>query len=192
VELFIYIQSPIFNTAFAESNLFIANKKKFIALDAIDNGLVLENISNETIEALIAEHTKEVEPENYSEELLPFNGGVYLQAEGKIIDSNCCGDISNVDNWREILLATNTHWQTMWIGHPEIAYKMDDENIYFSNDLDEKESGELTVKFVFNKLQFLNTLENKLKLFDDFKKQTIAIIEKSNILHRQDLIKVLF
>jgi hypothetical protein len=188
----IYIQSSIFNTEFRHTQLFKDNQDNLFALDTATNALALENISDETILALIAEHVIEVEPQNYSEELLPFNGGMYLQAEGKKIDSNCCGDISDIDNWRAILQANNTHWEAMWIGHPEIAFKVDAENIYFSNDIDELVDGDFIIKFSFNKIDFLNKLENKLALFDKFKQQTFSVLQNSDLSNTNDLQKILF
>jgi hypothetical protein len=186
----IYIQSSIFNTEFRHTQLFENNQHNLFALDTATNALAIENISDETILALIAEHVKEVEPQNYSEELLPFNGGVYLQAVEKYIDSNCCGDISNIDNWREILVSNNTHWQTLWIGHPEIAYKFDETFIYLSEYLENAK--DIEVKFQFDRLEFCKLLAEKIKLFDAFKSKVYEVLDSCSKENYGALKKVLF
>jgi hypothetical protein len=74
----------------------------------MNNALVLENITDETIEWLIAEHIKNSTPENYNVVLIPFDRGVYIKAVGKLIISNCCGDISDIANWKNIFFNHNT------------------------------------------------------------------------------------
>jgi hypothetical protein len=192
LELFIYIQSPIFNTEFSETEAFKLNKNNLIPFDEINNGLPLQNVSDETIEALIAEHVKNKNPEEFEQTISPFDGGVYLQHEGKIISSNCCGDITNIENWRQLITSTNQHWETMWIGHPEIAYKIDTENIYLSNYINELENGVFSTKFTFNRVNFLKSLQKKLDQFDVFKQQTFLVIAKKNIASAKTLQKLLF
>jgi hypothetical protein len=190
MELFIYIQSDLFKIENANSKLYQQNADNFFALDADDNGLIVEHINNETISALIAEHIKEVEPANYSEELLPFIGGVYIKFNDKYIDSNCCGDISNIENWKGLFEANNTAWKTLWIGHPEIAYKFDNDNIYLSDYIEAPK--EIETKFQFDKNEFLNLLATKINLFDAFKEQVYKVIEDSKEENYQALKKVLF
>jgi hypothetical protein len=190
MKIVIYIQSNLFKNENANSNLYQHNASNLFALDSNDNGLIAEHLNDETIAALIMEHTKEVEPKNYSEELLPFDGGVYLKVGDKYIDSNCCGDISNIENWRMLFTANNTAWEALWIGHPEIAYKFDEKNIYLSDYIEAPK--EIETKFQFDKKEFLQLLETKLKLFDSFKEQAYKVIDKSKLENYIALKKVLF
>jgi hypothetical protein len=190
MKLNIYIQSPLFNNSKEDTELYKKNIANLFALDKVDNGLIIENINDETIEALIKEHTKDVEPKDYSEELLPFDGGIYIKVGDKYIDSNCCGDISNIENWRMLLTANNTNWETLWIGHPEIAYKFDEKNIYLSDYIEAPK--EIEIKFQFDKKEFLQLLETKLNLFDSVKEQAYKVIDNMNIENAASLKKVLF
>jgi hypothetical protein len=54
----IYIQSPLFNSSNNHTELYKNNTKNLFALDTVDNGLIVENINDTTIEALINEHIK--------------------------------------------------------------------------------------------------------------------------------------
>jgi hypothetical protein len=190
MKLNIYIQSPLFNNSKKDTELYKNNIINLFALDKVDNGLIVENIKDETIEVLIKEHTKEIEPKNYSEELLPFDGGMFIKVGDKYIDSNCCGDVSNIENWRILFTANNAFWEALWIGHPEIAYKFDEKNIYLSNYIGATK--EIETKFQFDKKEFLQLLETKIKLFDSFKEQTYKVIDDSKLENYMALKKVLF
>jgi hypothetical protein len=190
MELNIYIQSPLFSNSNNDTELYKNNTENLFALDTVDNGLIAENINDATIEALINEHIKEVETQNFSEKLLPLYGGVYIKVGDKYIDSNCCGDISNIENWRMLLTANNTNWETLWIGHPEIAYKFDEKNIYLSDYIEAPK--EIEVKFKFARNEFLELLKTKLNLFDSFKEQTYKVIDNMNVENAASLKKVLF
>lgn len=121
---------------------------------------------------------------------MPLYGGVYIKVGDKHIDSNCCGDISNIENWRNLLTANNTAWESLWIGHPEIGYKFDTENIYLSDYIEAPK--EIETKFKFNRNEFLELLKIKLKLFDSFKEHTYKVIDNMNVENAASLKKVLF
>jgi hypothetical protein len=190
MKIVIYIQSNLFKIENVHSNLYQHNASNLFALDTIENGLIAEKLNDETIAALIMEHTKGVEPKNYGEELLPFDGGIYIKADDKYIGSNCCGDISNIENWRMLLTANNTAWEALWIGHPEIAYKFDEKNIYLSDYIEAPK--EIETKFQFDKKEFLQMLETKINLFDTFKEQVYRVIDGSKEENYSVLKKVLF
>jgi hypothetical protein len=190
MELFIYIQSPIFNAEFEATDLFQVNRPSLFSLDAIHNAIISENIGDETILALIQEHIKEVEQENFSESLLPFTGGVYIQYDGKTIASCCCGDISDVENWKPIFTSNNNVWESIWIGHPQIAFKFDDKHIYFSEYFDSLE--EIATKFTFDKNEFISLLKQKIALYESFKIQAYRVIEEMNVKNAEALKRVLF
>jgi hypothetical protein len=189
MQIYIYIQSNLFKTENANSNLCKQNANHLFALDAIDNGLEINNINTETILALIADHIKDTEPQNYGEELLPFDGGLFIEHDGKRIASNCCGDISNIENWRTILSAINTNWETLWIGHPEIAFKFDENFIYLSDYI---EKTDIEIKFKFDKQEFIELLAIKIQQFDAFKEQIFNVIDESNEENYKALKTVLF
>jgi hypothetical protein len=189
MNLEIYIQSNIFNKASAKSTLYKNNASNLFALDTAHNGLITKNLDKATIKALVAEHVKNVQPKNYSEALVPFDGGVYITFNKKYICSNCCGDISDIENWRNLLTAQNTHWEILWIGHPEIAYRFDDNFIYLSDYID---TTDIAIKFKFDKSEFINLLDLRIKQFDLFKEKVLEVIDESTEENYAALKTVLF
>jgi hypothetical protein len=183
----IYINSSLFDNSKSDTFLFKNNRSSLIKLDYERNGLVIDSLDDETLLAIIRHQIGIDNITNYDEVSFVLEGGVYLEYEDKTIISQCCGDISNLENWRTILKADNTSFEELWIGHPTILYKFEKDKIIFS---DYTEPGpEITNKFIFDKEEFISLLAEKIKGFDDFKIRIYEVIDKSN-LEEKEKVKV--
>jgi hypothetical protein len=176
----IYINSSLFDNSKSDTFLFQNNKGSLIKIDNERNGLVISSLDEETLLAVIRHQIGTDKITNYDEVSFVLEGGVYLEYEDKTIQSQCCGDISNIENWRTLLHANNTSFEELWIGHPTVLYKFDKDNIIIS---DYTEPGpEITNKFLFDKEEFISLLSEKIKAFDDFKIRIFEVIDKSEII----------
>ena len=54
---------------------------------------------------------------------LPLDGGLALrcQSQNVLIEPGCCGDLGNVDSWREVVGHRHADWRPLWIGHPALS-----------------------------------------------------------------------
>jgi hypothetical protein len=183
----IYINSSLFDNSKSDTFLFQNNKDSLIKLDNERNGLVIDSLDEDTLLAIIYHQIGTDKITNYDELSFVLEGGVYLEHQDKTIISQCCGDISNVENWRVLLNANNTSFEELWIGHPTVLYKFDKDKIIIS---DYTEPGpEITNKFIFDKDEFISLLSEKIERFDDFKIRIFEVIDKSN-LDEQEKVKV--
>ena len=62
-----------------------------------------------------------------------LSGGCALVSEGNVvIEPMCCGDLGNVDDWREAAEYRGSEWQMLWIGHPWLSVRFDRRNLILS------------------------------------------------------------
>jgi hypothetical protein len=52
------------------------------------------------------------------DELTALSGGYVLQLGSTSLPPSCCGDLSNLHEWRTAAEHTSEAWQMLWIGHP--------------------------------------------------------------------------
>jgi hypothetical protein len=187
----IYIYSSLFDNHLSETDLYQLNKNNFVAIDEFQNGLILENVDQETIVAVINNHIGDRKI-NSGEEMFVFEGGVYLKYNDHIIVSQCCGDISNVENWRAIFEENNTYFKDLWIGHPWIFYKFDETKVYFTDYIEQHNSDELKIWFELDKNAFHELLKEKIDLFDQQKIRILDVIERNNFRDKEILKRQLF
>lgn len=191
MKLYIYTYSSLFDNYLSETDLYKKNKTNFVAIDAFQNGIILENLDEETIVAIIQNQIGNREI-NSDEELFIFEGGIYIEQDNKTIVSQCCGDISGIEKWKELFIENNTYYKEIWIGHPWIFYKFDATKIYISDYIEKHTIDGLEIKFEFPKTEFLERLKQKIDLFDQQKIKIFETIDKNNFKEKEILKRRLF
>jgi hypothetical protein len=187
----IYVYSSLFDNYLSDTDLYQSNKNNFVAIDEFQNGIILENLNEETIVAIINNQIGDREVCS-DEELFIFEGGIYIEQNNHKIVSQCCGDIAGVEKWREIFNENNTYFKDIWIGHPWIFYKFDATKIYFSDYIEKHNTDGLEIKFEFNKTEFLEKLKQKIELFDKQKIKIFEVIDENDFQHKETLKQRLF
>lgn len=62
-----------------------------------------------------------------------LEGGYVLQHnDDNIIFPGCCGDLSNIYDWERCLELEGSEWNEIWIGHPTISVKVENDNLLLS------------------------------------------------------------
>lgn len=146
-------------------------------LSAIKKGSFLVDISSITdneLEIIIQHELQNVDLEYYDDEIYRLAGGIVLQfGDDFVIEPTCCGDIGNIQEWEEIFEAKTSIWKQLWIGHPWVFYKKENNQVHIS-DYYEKNLAEIEqIKTI------LTVPENALKTqLDLIKKQHLAFQER--------------
>jgi hypothetical protein len=56
-----------------------------------------------------------------------LSGGLALvEGDRPVIEPQCCGDLANVDMWKDAAGHTDPSWQRYWIGHPQLPVRFID------------------------------------------------------------------
>ncbi|MCF6406821.1 hypothetical protein L3C95_28240 [Chitinophaga filiformis] len=70
---------------------------------------------------------------DFEEQVGIISGGIVLEENHRIyIEPTCCGDIGNIVEWEDIHTKLPGEWNQLWIGHPWIYYRTDQQVIEFS------------------------------------------------------------
>ncbi|WP_126653607.1 hypothetical protein [Chryseobacterium aureum] len=95
----------------------------------------IETIDDENLKMIVEAQMEDTEQDQSEEDMyvMAFDGGIVLKIEDKIlIQPNCCGDISNIEDWKNIFKTSSSEWKALWIGHPWVFYKRENEKVCFS------------------------------------------------------------
>jgi len=128
----------------------------------------IETIDDENLKIILKVVLEDVEIEG-TDFLSLFDGGILLKENDEIlIEPTCCSDLENLKDWQYIFENNSSEWSQLWIGHPWVFYKKEDEKIQFS-DYTENTLGELeSIKPVFE----INESDLKIEI-DKMKMQQV-------------------
>jgi len=88
----------------------------------------LEGISEATLRTIVVveilEGQAKVDPDTPLDHLHCFSGGYVLRSGSKtLIHPQCCGDLSNLQGWKDAARHLSMDWTQLWIGHPSISVR---------------------------------------------------------------------
>jgi hypothetical protein len=87
----------------------------FVELDAMDE---------RSLETLLREKLADCEGPVEIENIGALNGGYALRADEKVLlTPSCCGDLANLDGWKQASRYAGSDWQMLWIGHPWVSVR---------------------------------------------------------------------
>ncbi|MET3038091.1 hypothetical protein ABXT08_18540 [Chryseobacterium sp. NRRL B-14859] len=158
-------------------------------LDAIKAGeywVDMENISDKNLQIILETNLKEAE----NDLIRTFDGGIVLIMDNEIkIATNCCGDIGNIAEWQRIFEKESLDWSEIWIGHPWVFYKNEDEKIKFSDysDLNLQDFVDIKPIFEVDKAELKMELEKVLQHQINFKNRISEILKKMDIENAKEI-----
>ncbi len=115
-------------------------------------------ITNAELKEILKSELKEVDLENYEEQVGRICGGIVVKINNEFpIEPTCCGDIGNISEWERIFKEENHEWEQLWIGHPWVFYRKDKDNIefsdYYDTDIKELETVNSLIKRNYSELK---------------------------------------
>lgn len=126
----------------------------------------IDNLSDDNLNILMDNNLRKYDIHDYSnginvEELLPFSGGlVILDEKNILISTNCCGDLSDLNNWKDIFKAEVDRWHKLWIGHPFVYYRKRNGNIEFSQATENELSENIEIKHQISENWLKTNIDN--------------------------------
>jgi hypothetical protein len=62
-----------------------------------------------------------------------FNGGLaFCQGDEVLVEPTCCADLGNISDWRDSAAYRGIEWQMLWIGHPWLSVRYDNQWLVLS------------------------------------------------------------
>lgn len=154
----------------------------------------IETIKNQELEEIIKNQLKDVDLEDYEEQVGRIEGGIVIKIENEFpIEPTCCGDIGNIGEWEEIFKNKTDNWNQMWIGHPWIFYKRVNNTIEFSDysDLNVQDLKEIKTLLILQ----ADELYKRLKVLKEqqivFEKRIKIVLDKLDIKNSKEIAKLM-
>lgn len=157
-----------------------------------NNELILSKVTDDLISATIDSHIRDIESENYYDQIVPLDGGLRIEIDNLIIEHQCCSELNDYLNWKKIISEKSKKWKEIWIGHPSVFYrikgcKIEISEYYEGNPKDK----EIKAKMTFENTDFINGLSNVLSELEEFKEKVYRIVENGNYKNKELLKKAL-
>lgn len=166
-------------------------------IEAIKKGSYLVDITtinDDELVEIVKNELKDVELPDFEEQVSRMYGGIVLIEDNKIyIEPGCCGDIGNISGWESIFEKELNTWNQLWIGHPWIFYRNNNEIIEFSNytesNPDDFKVTEIliTVSASALKAELIKARENQ----NDLEVRIRKALEKMEIEHAEQISKLM-
>lgn len=166
-------------------------------LESIRKGSYLVDIgtiSDDDLVEIVKSELKDVELSDFEEQVGKINGGIVLMDNGEIyIEPMCCGDIGNIKEWENIFPNATHQWNQLWIGHPWIFYRKDNQIIEFSNytesDPGDFKENEILVSVSQSELQ--TELKKIVEQQNDFEFRIRKTLDRMGIANAEQISKLM-
>lgn len=154
----------------------------------------IETINDKELEEIIKNELKEVELEDFAEQVSRISGGiVIIENNIPLIEPTCCGDIGNIKEWESIFEDKSNGWYQLWIGHPWLFYKKENGNIEFSNytDLNLENFKDIKSKFQFSDDELKKEIKIVRNQLNQFELRIRKILDKMGINNSEQISKLM-
>lgn len=152
----------------------------------------VEKISDTTLKILVENELKDVDTNNFEEELIALSGGIVISDNNKIlITTNCCGDLTDLANWETVFQDNSNEWTQLWIGHPFVYYRNRNNVVEFSNET-ESNADEYTVVVNTISRDWLKSEIDNIRIAQNALCTRIEkILAEKNTNNRKEIAKIL-
>ncbi len=185
--------------AYADFAIEIFKKHGIKNIEKLDphgySSVKISDIDDSDLKVLVEKELDDAEiPENGTEIVGSFSGGLVLISEnGTVINHQCCGSISDYKNWKEFLKKSPENWEQIWIGHPWIYGRINDDALELSDYIEHTGTleVELPVKVQVDLDEFIKALDKAIEELMDLKKRILEILKIEMIDISEELTELL-
>lgn len=155
----------------------------------------IETIDDENLQMILKARLEDMEDD--PEEgifTLAFDGGIALEKDSKIyIQPMCCGDMSDLKNWQDLLANSSREWKTLWIGHPWVLYRKENGKISFSEYTESNEIDPEKIKILVEveESELKAEVEKAVQRQINFKNRVLIMLKKINAKNPERMAELL-
>ncbi|MCD9014467.1 hypothetical protein [Parachryseolinea silvisoli] len=166
-------------------------------LESIRKGSYLVDIRtlrDDDLVEILKNELKEVELLDFEEQVGKINGGIVLMDNNEIyIEPTCCGDIGNMKEWEKISQHASNQWNELWIGHPWIFYRKDNQFIEFSNytESNPKDFNENEILVRVSQSELQTEFKKIVEQQNDFEFRIRKTLDRMGIAHAEQISKLM-
>lgn len=103
-------------------------------------------------------------------DISPWQGGLWLMIGDQTIEPQCCSDLSNLENWENLLRKKNKEWDELWIGHPWVFCRFVGDKLHISDYTDTNlcQMNDFEGKIVLDSKELESNLKSALIEYERF------------------------
>lgn len=180
MKLYFILYTDIIQEGLSETDSYriAIDNNALIKVDEFNNELLISKLSDELIEKILKSHISDTESTDYEDDLTPLDGGLRIEFDKMTIDHQCCSELNDYKNWEKIIDAQTKEWNEIWIGHPSIYYRFDNDVIEISDYYDSNPKQEdIKTRLRLDKGEFLSKLEKSIVELNDFKRNLYRVVD---------------
>lgn len=149
--------------------------------------LDISKIPDDFLLPIIQNHIKDDE----LDEIQSIEGGLRIDLGDLSLEWTCCENITDFYHWEDTLNISNENWNRLWIGHPWIYFRIQNDKIQFSDYTDDTEiiPENLQIKMELNYLEFTSKLLAKINEMESFKQKLKQVIIGSELEEKEIIIE---
>lgn len=141
----------------------------------------ITKIKDSELETIVRTELKDVDLSDYKNHIGCLNGGIVIKEKGKVvIEPTCCSDLSDLFNWEEIGKTTLDKWTQLWIGHPWVFYKKNNDTILFSDYTEDnlEDFKEIPVKYKLSVQELMAEIKLIKEDYNVFEKRVYNVLKE--------------
>ncbi|MFZ4931187.1 hypothetical protein [Chryseobacterium sp. Mn2064] len=156
----------------------------------------IENIDDGNLQMIIEGRLADRDPDDPDggEFMLAFDGGLVLKQDNQVhIHPNCCGDMSDIQNWKNIFENKTSEWALLWIGHPWVLYKRENGIISFSEytESNAEDLKDIKITVEIEETELRTQLDTAIQRQFDFKNRLLMMLTGMRIENAENISKML-
>lgn len=154
----------------------------------------IATISDQDLTTIIKTIIENIGANDFEESVYTSCGGIVLIHNNKIcIEPSCCGDLGDIRGWGGIFETAPGQWKKLWIGHPWIYYRRQDDMVEFSDytDNEYKENAELAVMISVPEISLRQQWEKMNNVQINFEDRIKQILGKLEINNAESIAKII-
>lgn len=154
----------------------------------------IETINDRELEEIIKNELKEVELDDFEEQVSRIKGGIsIIENEILIIEPTCCGDIGNLNEWENIFENKSNTWHQLWVGHPWLFYKKEKGCVGFSDytELNFEDFKDIKIKLQFSEEELKKEILKIRTGQNNFENRIRNILNKMGINNCERIAKLM-
>jgi hypothetical protein len=155
--------------------------------------VVIDTISDKELEIIVTTYLKDINLQDYENMLNSFFGGIVLKEEDEIIIlPQCCGDLSDHNGWEKIEKSLSHKWEQLWIGHPWVYIRKQNEKVEFTEYTEyDKNIEDLKILYTMPQEVIISEMKNVNKQLINFQKKVYNILIKKKVNHALEISKII-
>lgn len=112
------------------------------------------------------------------DDLGPLTGGYLLRAGTCTLRPGCCGDLTNLNDWRQAAEHTSEAWAMLWIGHPWSHVRATADVLHLAEPCERTDTDRLVDALTLSRAELRDAVAAAARVLDRFEHLLLPLVEE--------------